>query len=203
MVHDRLWNSLLCAAVIALGVPCQAVKAADLSLTLSPIVFEPEPVDRLHPRLGWMRKDRIRTAWVATDLHTLYGGTDRTKARIMADGGLNVAVVSMHSDPKDRSFVPDLAKVLPANVRVAHENGLALWTEWNYGSQHQEPYHRYRAPDGTLAKKTCEPFSGTACCENDTMLPEKLWWGTAGVSKRTRASDGSRYRSSSLTGRRT
>ena len=158
MVHDRLWNSLLCAAVIALGVSCQAVKAADLSLTLSPIVFEPEPVDRLHPRLGWMRKDRIRTSWVATDLHTLYGGTDRTKAQIMADGGLNVAVVSMHSDPKDRSHVPDLAKVLPANVRVAHDNGLALWTEWNYGSQHQEPYHRYRAPDGTLAKKTCCPL---------------------------------------------
>ena len=158
MICRLVHVGLLCSFVIGSLASCTPLPPAAGSADARTIVFEPEPVTKLHPKLTWMRTDRIRGAWVADDLNTPYGNTDRTKAQVMADGGFNLAVVSIHSDPKNRSRVPDLAKLISTNVRAAHENGMALWTKWNYGTQHQEPYHRYRAPDGTLAKKTCCPL---------------------------------------------
>ena len=161
MIQRACRSSCLCLVALALlaAGPVRSLAAApSAGINQRAITFEAEPVDNLHPKLAWMRQDRIRAAWVASDLNTPYGDTDRTKARVMADGGLNVAVVTVHSDPQDRSSVPDFAEILSTNVRAARENGLALWIKWNYGTQHQEPYHRYRAPDGTLAQKTCCPL---------------------------------------------
>ena len=147
---------LVCFVALA-GQPSPAA-GQEMRINRRPIAFEPEPVTELHPQLKWMRTDKIRGAWAATELYEPYGDTDRTRAQVMADGGLNVVVVSLQADPKNRSVAPALEDVLPANIRAAHDSGLALWTKWNYGSQHQEPYHRYRAPDGTLAKKSCCPL---------------------------------------------
>jgi hypothetical protein len=154
MILARL-GVICCVAITAQLSP---VLGQDMVINRSPISFEPEPVTQLHPQLQWMRTDKIRGAWVATELYLPYGDTDKTRAQIMADGGFNVAVVSSQVNPKNRSVATALEDILPANIRAAHDSGLALWTKWNYGSQHQDPYHRYRAPDGKLAKKTSCPL---------------------------------------------
>ena len=158
MIRRLVHIDIVCCLVVGLLIAYAPLPPAGGSPDAHTIVFEPEPVTKLHPKLRWMRTHRIRGAWVADDLHTPYGDTDRTKAEVMGDGGFNLAVVAVHSDPKNRSRVPDLEALISANVRAAHGNGMALWTKWNYGSQHQEPYHRYRAPDGTLATKSCCPL---------------------------------------------
>ena len=152
----RIGGILICFVVIVI----QPLPAAgqDMRINLRPITFEPEPVTELHPKIRWMQTDKIRAAWAATELYEPYGDTDKTRAQVMADGGFNLVVVTVHSDPKNRSSSHALEDVTPANIRAAHDNGMVLLTKWNYGSQHQEPYHRYRAPDGTLAKKTGCPL---------------------------------------------
>ena len=158
MICRLVHAGILCVLMVGPLVSCTPLPPAAGPADARTIVFEPEPVTKLHPKLAWMQTEKIRGAWVADDLNTPYGNTDRTKAQVMADGGFNLAVVAIHSDPKNRSRVPDLEKLIATNVKAAHDNGMALWTKWNYGSQHQEPYHRYRAPDGTLAKKSCCPL---------------------------------------------
>ena len=42
--------------------------AADAAeLDLRPIVTKPEPLGKLHPKLQWMRTDKIRAIWAGDD----------------------------------------------------------------------------------------------------------------------------------------
>ena len=156
--------ALLLAAALS---PCARASAKDAGIDARPIVFAPEPVGELHPKLKWVRTQRVRALWGAQNLYDTYGTmegvssqtkTDKTKAEVLADAGFNVAIIGMQNDPKNRSYVAGFEDVLPANVAAARQHGLALWVKWRYGSDHQEPYHRYRAPHGKPAERTCCPL---------------------------------------------
>jgi len=123
-----------------------------------PIEFSPEPVNKLHPKLQWIRTKKIRACWGSDNLYDEYGNSGKTKARVMAEAGFNVAVIGMKVAPDNRSYLPGLTYILPANISEAQKHGLALWIKWRYGSEHQEPYRRYRAPHGKLAEKTSCPL---------------------------------------------
>lgn len=131
---------------------------AEAGIEPRPISFEPEPVGKLHPKLKWMRSKRIRALWVGDNFYDKYGTTDKSKAQVIAEGGFNVAVKTMGVDTENRSTAPGFEDVLPANIKEVRKHGLALWIQWNYGTGLQDPYHRYRAPNGKLAAKTCCPL---------------------------------------------
>ncbi|GAF67987.1 unnamed protein product, partial [marine sediment metagenome] len=154
-------NVLVCAIALVLSVttwPLVGCAAHIGGLNLQPILFKPEPVGKLHPKLRWIETKRVRALWGAYGLYDKYGTTDKTKAQVLAESGFNVAIIGMFNDPKNRTRVPGFEDVLPANIKEAHKHGLALWIKWRYGSDHQDPYHRYRAPHGKLAKKTACPL---------------------------------------------
>ncbi|MDP7399950.1 MAG: hypothetical protein QF541_24010 [Lentisphaeria bacterium] len=142
----------------ALLLPTGAAAANKGGIDPRPITFEPEPLTKLHPKLAWIKRDKIRAAWVSADLHKPYGDTDKTQARVLADGGFNTVIFAMRADNKNRSHMPYLAEVMPANIEAAHAVGLAAWVKMSYGTTHQDPYHRYRDPAGKLATKTCCPL---------------------------------------------
>ena len=164
----RMTFGLLTVAIVAGACDlCAGATAGDVGIDPRPIVFKPEPVGKLHRKLRWIKKDRVRALWGAHDLYDTFGtsegtvsqtSTDKTKAQVLAEGGFNVAIIGMQNDPKNRTTVPGFEDVLPANIKEAHKHGLSLWIKWRYGSDHQDPYHRYRAPHGELAKKSCCPL---------------------------------------------
>ena len=145
------------ACVASMSNPSPGATPAGAGIDARPIVFEPEPVGELHPRLTWMKTHRIRALWISDNLSDAYAATGKSKARVMAEAGFNVAVIGMANDPRNRSTVPGFDDVLPANIAEARKHGLALWIKWRYGSDHQDPYHRYHAPHGKPAEKTCCP----------------------------------------------
>ena len=164
----RITFGLLTIAIVAGACDVSAgVTPGDVGIDPRPIVFKPEPVGKLHPKVSWLKTDRVRALWGAQDLYDSFGTmegvssqttTDKTKAQVMAESGFNVAIIGMQNDPKNRTTVPGFDDVLPANIKEAHKHGLALWIKWRYGSDHQDPYHRYRAPHGELAEKSCCPL---------------------------------------------
>ena len=139
---------LIPAIIFGIADLSMGATAGDAVIEPRPIVFEPEPVGNLHPKLKWIKTQRIRALWGAENLYDQYGKTDKSKAQVMTESGFNVALISMQNDQQNRSFVPGFDDVLPSNIKEARKYGLALWVKWRYGSDHQEPYHRYRPPYG-------------------------------------------------------
>jgi len=82
---------------------------------------------------------------------------------VNTDNDANKTTVDVRTvDPKhDRSLSTDLETRLPPNVVAARKYGLTLLVGWMYGTQHLEPYRKYRGPDGTLAKRSCCPLDET------------------------------------------
>ena len=162
--------------VTACLAPGAVVSAGELDLR--PIETTPEPLSRLDPKLSWMTKEKVRVIWIGGDLFEKYDGGEKTKARVILDAGFNLVRVSMgvNSDntrsgavdttgplelKRDRSKSTDLETRLGPNVEEARRVGLAFMVGWQYGSQHLEPYRKYRSPKGQPAKITCCPIEET------------------------------------------
>ena len=150
--------------------------AADAAeLDLRPIVTKPEPLGKLHPKLQWMRTDKVRAIWIGNDLFEKYDDSDKTKGQVLADAGFNLVRISMtvNSDNKpsgvvdaskpldvkhDRSKSTAVETRLAPNIAEAKRVGLKLMIGFQYGTHHLEPYRKYRSPKDGLAKITCCPI---------------------------------------------
>lgn len=167
--------TILTVAVVAvsLAVAMPAFAADVAALDLRPIVRQPEPLNNLHPKLQWMAKQRIRAIWMGDDLFAKSEDGPRTKGKVIADAGFNLAILSMsvNTDGKptadltkpydvkyDRTRSTDIETRLQPNVKEARRDGLHLAIEWQYGCSHLEPYRKYRSPKGPEAKLTCCPL---------------------------------------------
>ena len=159
---------------------CSATAAAEQApvLDLRPIVRAPERLTNLHPKLQWMKEQKIRSIWISNDLYEKFDKSDRTMGQVMADAGFNLVAVSMtvNSDDtrsgvadtskppearRDRSKSTDIETRLAPNVKEAKRLGLKLMIHWQYGTHHLEPYRKYRSPKGELHKYTCCPLDVT------------------------------------------
>lgn len=154
-------------------------------LHLAPMAPVPEPVGELRPEVRWMVDQKIRLMWISYNLFDRFGSIEvpagrgeKTKGAVLAEAGFNVVSISMYVntdgdpdgttldprtvDPKyDRSLHTDLETRLQPNVAAARRHGLRLLVGLRYGSDHLEPYRKYRGPDGALAKRSCCPLDET------------------------------------------
>ncbi len=147
-------SSLLVVVVVGIAVGQQEPTLLDPR----PIEFSPAPVGELDPQLQWMATEKVRAIWIGDDLFDEFPGTDKTKAEVLAEAGFNLVRISMNIDLNNRDTSPDITNRLPTNVAEAHRVGLPLLIGWKYGTNHQEPYRRYRGLDGVLAQKSCCPL---------------------------------------------
>ncbi len=123
-----------------------------------PIEFSPAPVGELDPQLQWMATEKVRATWIGDDLFAQFPGTDKTKAEVLAEAGFNLVGISMDVNRDNRNISSAITGRLADNVAEAHRVGLHLLVTWKYGTNHQEPYRRYRGLDGVLAEKSCCPL---------------------------------------------
>ena len=144
-------------------------------LDLRPIEIKPEPLSNLHPKLKWMREDKVRGVWIGDDLFDKFPESEKTKGQVLADAGFNMVYISMvvNSDNTqsgvvdtskpyelkvDRTKSTDIETRLASNVSEAKRVGLQMMVIWKYGTHHLEPYRKYRSPTEGLAKYTCCPI---------------------------------------------
>jgi hypothetical protein len=144
-------------------------------LELRPIENTPEPLTQLHPKLTWMREQKVRSIWVGDDLFGMSADGDKTKAQVIADAGFNLVMVDMGPNTNDarsgaidmgkpvavkydRTKSTDLDTRMAPNVAEAHRVGLAFYVGWKYGTHHLEPYRKYRSPTKGLATYSCCPL---------------------------------------------
>ena len=165
----------LVSVLIATVWPMTGCAAQGDELDLRPIEVNPEPLGPLHPKLRWMTEEKVRVIWISDDLFEKSVEGDRTKAQVIADAGFNIVIVEMNPNsdgsysgvvdtskpPKlehDRSRSTDLETRLEPNVAEARRVGLPFFVGWKYGTNHLEPYRKYRSPTKGLAKYTCCPL---------------------------------------------
>ncbi len=156
MGHIRVIIGLSSLLVMMVGI---AVGQQEPTLLdLRPIEFSPIPAGELDPQLQWMATEKVRLAWIGDDLFEEFPGTDKTKAEVLAEAGFNTVGISMDVDLNNRDISSAITDRLADNVEEAHRVGLHLLVIWKYGTNHQEPYRRYRGLDGVLAEKSCCPL---------------------------------------------
>ena len=168
-----LTNRLAMSQIEVFGRPIPGAIETDVTLDQRPIDVTPEPVDprQMHPQVRWMTEERVRFAWFTDDVFNKSNdGSGRTDAQAMADAGFNVIAVVMAPDRPDdtwqagtlgksRDTSADIENRLGSNLAAARDAGLRFVVAWWYGSNHQDPYRRYRGlAAGKLAKKTCCPL---------------------------------------------
>jgi hypothetical protein len=156
-------RAVLCAsaALLALAGPAPtAQERGDSLFDLRPIVATPEPVGELRPELQWIRAERIRGLWMNGNLDDPCGDTGQTQGEVLAGIGFNLVCLGMDPDRENRSRSSRMDDDLARNVQAARKLGLHLLIVWKYGSNHQEPYRRYRQPfeGGAEAEKSCCPL---------------------------------------------
>lgn len=178
--HDL---SLSIFILLLLLAPTAAQQPQQLALT--PIAPQPEPLGELHPKLRWMHDEKIRAMWISYNLFDRFGDIEvtagegeKTKAAVLKETGFNVVSITMNvnsdGDPDgttldlrtiapkhDRTRSTDIETRLAPNVAAAREYGLTLLVGLKYGSNHLEPYRKYRGADGKLAKRSCCPLDET------------------------------------------
>ncbi len=147
-------SSLLVVVVVGIAVGQQEPTLLDPR----PIEFSPAPAGELHPQLQWMATEKVRATWIGDDLFEQFPGTDKTKAEVLAEAGFNTVGISMDVDLDNRNISSAITNRLADNMAEAHRVGLHLLITWKYGTNHQEPYRRYRGLDGVLAEKSCCPL---------------------------------------------
>lgn len=132
----------------------------DALFDLRPIITAPEPVGELRSELQWIRTERIRGLWMNGNLDDPCGNTGQTQGEVLAAMGFNLVCLGMDPDRDNRSRSRRMDDDLVRNVQAARQLGLHLLIVWKYGSNHQEPYRRYRQPfqDGAEAGKSCCPL---------------------------------------------
>ncbi|MAE67573.1 MAG: hypothetical protein CMJ18_25225 [Phycisphaeraceae bacterium] len=127
-------------------------------LELRPLKLDPVPLGTLSPKWQAMRERRIRGIWIAGDLDDRFGDSAQTKAAVLADVGFNTVVLYTGVDPKNRSESPALAPRMERNLAEAAKHGLALLAKWQFGSTHQEPYRKFRGPNGVEHERSACPL---------------------------------------------
>jgi len=147
-------SSLLVVVVVGIAVGQQEPTLLDPR----PIEFSPAPAGELDPQLQWMATEKVRATWIGDDLFEQFPGTDKTKAEVLAEAGFNTVGISMDVDLDNRNISSAITNRLADNMAEAHRVGLHLLITWKYGTNHQEPYRRYRGLDGVLAEKSCCPL---------------------------------------------
>lgn len=140
------------------GRPLDASLPATPRLELRPVHINPSPVGKLSPKWQALRKHRIRGIWIAGDLDDRFGDTDRTKADILAEAGFNAVVLYVGVDQENRSTAPELAPRLKRNLIQARQHGLALFSKWQFGTSHEEPYRRFRGHTGVKHERSACPL---------------------------------------------
>ena len=146
------------AAVILASMSITPAARAETSpLSLRPVEQSFEPIGQLHPKLSWLLEKKVRGIWIGNNLYDAYPQSGTTVGQVLADAGFNLVCVEMGPDAGNPSASSDLAGRLPGNVEEAHRLGLTLLVVWPYGSNHEEPYRRYRSPQGPLADMSCCP----------------------------------------------
>ncbi len=152
-------------------------------LDLRPITRKPELLTNLHPKLAWMKSQKIRCTWIGNDLYEKFEDGDKTMGQVLKETGFNLVSVGMipNSDDqrtgvvdvsapswwtpvvgydirRDRSKSKDIETRLAPNVKEARRLGLNMMVRWKYGTHHLEPYRKYRSPKGEEHKYTCCPL---------------------------------------------
>ena len=127
-------------------------------LDLRPIPSAPEPVGKLHAGLDWLRQRKVRAIWIGSALYDKFPGSEKTSGQVLADAGFNLIVRYTGVDRKNRSESPDMATLVPLDIKEGHRVGLKVMVKWQYGSTHQEPYRKYREAGGKLHELTCCPL---------------------------------------------
>lgn len=167
---DRMSLVFVLAVGLLFG---RLINAAELNMR--PVVTKPEPLKRLHPKLRWMVKEKVRAIWIGDDLFGKNDDGNMTKGQVLADAGFNLVRISMsvNSDDKpsgvvdtrkpleakfDRSKSTDLERRMAPNLKEARRIGLKLMIGFQYGTHHLEPYRKYRSLHDGLAKITCCPI---------------------------------------------
>lgn len=152
--------------ILASAFSSLAAHAGDLDFR--PIERAPERLTELHPRLRWMKEQKIRAMWITDDLDEPFADSGGTKGQVMKDAGFNLVIVNMGpntDDRKERTTMADdvprkydrrisdqLATRVRPNAEAARELGLSMFVGWKYGTHHCEPYRKYRSRAGALAR---------------------------------------------------
>ena len=163
MENRNICNAIcfvILSVIIASTASCTSdqTPGKNLVLDLKPIEMKPEPIDKLHPKLQWLKDRKVRALWIGDDLFDKFTGTEKTKGEVIVEAGFNLVRIGMSTDSKNRDTSTELVERLPDNVKEARRIGLPLLIGWRYGSDHQEPYRRYRSPGGQLASRSCCPL---------------------------------------------
>lgn len=136
----------------------QARRASVGRVRPTPIESPPEPVAEIHPKLNWLVTPKVRGIWAGEEICEPFGDTGKTKGQVVADAGFNLYCNIMTPDKADRAVSSDIEKHLADNIAESRRVGIHYLVAWQYGSNHEEPYPRYRAPNGCLADKSCCPL---------------------------------------------
>jgi len=134
-------------------------RQASARLAPKPIRFDPEPVKMIHPKLKWLTDQKVRGIWAGEELREKFERTEKTKGEVVADAGFNLYFNIMAPFKENRSISHDIENHLTANIAEAQRLGIHYMVVWQYGSNHEEPYPRYRGPDGNIAEKSCCPLN--------------------------------------------
>jgi hypothetical protein len=153
-------NRLALAEIEVWGKPAERSAQQVVRLDKQPIEIEPRPVGELHPKWRWLKKHKLRAAWMGDNLAAKFPGTDKTKGDVLTEAGFNLVRVSGWLDRKNRDVSPYMEQHLAGDVQEARRVGIPLFVGWQYGSNHLEPYRKYRAPSGVLNDLTCCPLDG-------------------------------------------
>ena len=151
-------NRLALAEIEVWGRPAGDAAATLVRLHKRPVELERRPVGELHPKWKWLRSERVRGAWMGDNLWAKFAGTEKTKADVLKEAGFNLILTGMGPDRKNLDVSTALARDLAGNVKESRRVGVPLLIIWQYGSAHQEPYRKYRAPSGYLNELSCCPL---------------------------------------------
>ena len=117
-----------------------------------PIRIPPEPLAKLHPKLAWIERDGVLAAWG----HAV----DDTEAylRKLKTSGFNLVIYgftgSIGRQEHKQKFLENVVRCATAADRA----GIALMIGRQYGTNHADPYRRFRPMFGDLHKRSGCPL---------------------------------------------
>jgi hypothetical protein len=155
-MNGRKGVSVLLCVLTASTVLSAAAENAELDIR--PVEIAPEPLGELRPELKWMTGRKVRALWIGDELTGKFEGTGKTFGEKIVEAGFNLVRVTGNVDPKNCNESPFLEEKLAPNVAEARRVGIPLMVGWQYGTNHLEPYRKYRSPEGGLAEKSCCPL---------------------------------------------
>ena len=114
-----------------------------------PVKLAPEPRGQLAPGLSWIDEQGVRLAWGSPDC-----GDPKAALAKFKGAGVNVMLVTFGGRVKRDHFLRRATQWAAA----ANEVNIALMIGRQFGSDHKEPYRRFRAMSGEQARGSCCPL---------------------------------------------